>query len=95
LTTLQSKIDAEEAELNAGLEHLQQAERDVQNRQQALQQAVQEYHARRGWVEKMRELARQMEAGEVVLREADHESSEDESTADSRAASTTADGASA
>ncbi len=71
MTTLQSKIDAEEAELNTMLEHLQQAERDLQNRQQALQQAVAEYHARRGWVDKMRELARQMEAGEVVLREAE------------------------
>ena len=78
MTTLQSKIDAEEAELNAGLEHLQQAERDLQNRQQALQQAVQEYHARRGWVEKMKELQRQMEVGEVVLREgADEPDNED------------------
>jgi uncharacterized protein (DUF3084 family) len=76
LTTLQAKIDTEEAELNAMLEHLQQAERDLQNRQQALQQAVQEYHARRGWVEKMRELQRQMEAGEVVLREDEPDESE-------------------
>ena len=77
MTTLQSKIDAEEAELNTMLEHLQQAERDLQNRQQALQQAVQEYHARRGWVEKLRELQRQMEAGEVVLRSDADEPSED------------------
>ena len=76
MQTLQSKIDAEEAELNTLLEHLQQAERDLQNRQQALQQAVQEYHARRGWVEKMRELARQMEAGEVVLKEDEADESE-------------------
>ncbi len=78
MTTLQAKIDAEEAELNTMLEHLQQSERDVQNRQQALQQAVQEYHARRGWVEKMRELQKQMEAGEVVLK--DGESDEGETT---------------
>ena len=77
MTTLQAKIEAEDAELNTMLEHLQQAERDLQNRQQALQQAVQEYHARRGWVEKMRELQRQMEAGEVVLKEDADEPSED------------------
>ena len=77
MTTLQAKIDAEETELNAMLGHLQQAERDLQNRQQALQQAVQEYHARRGWVEKLRELQRQMEAGEVVLRSDADEPSED------------------
>ena len=77
MTTLQAKIDAEEGELNTMLEHLQQAERDLQNRQQALQQAVQEYHARRGWVEKLRELQRQMEAGEVVLRSDADEPSED------------------
>ena len=76
MTTLQSKIDTEEAELNTALEHLQQAERDLQNRQQALQQAVQEYHARRGWVEKMRELQKQMEAGEVVLKEGEPDEGE-------------------
>ena len=75
MTTLQQKIDTEDAELNTMFEHLQQAERDLQNRQQALQQAAQEYHARRGWVDKMKELQRQMEAGEVVLGEAENEPS--------------------
>lgn len=67
MTTLQSKIDAEESDLKLAFEKLQDAERDLQARQQALQLAVQEYRLRAGWLEKLRDLQKQVASGELVV----------------------------